>query len=809
MFKSYPLISRVILVVLLPLLVILIYGVNHLQASLPPLKGQLKAPWLSANVKVYRDQNGVVYLDGSDDQDIFFATGVVHAQDRMWQLELQKRMAQGRLSEVLGRDALGSDIWIRSLGIYGAAEQAWQNLSPEAKKSVTAYVAGINYWIAQQTVYPAEFTLLDIKPQQWQEIDTIAWVKMFALNLAGNMNDEIRNYIAAQSLPEKQLTQLFGGITSKFSIAQYSEFNQQSTLVALENVMRRNSQLQKQFNFGGQYVGSNAWVISGKHSKDNMPILANDPHLGLQIPSYWYALSQQGEHLSAKGMGLVGTPLIIFGQNDHISWGGTNMMADVQDLYFETLNINQKGLYESGSSWQPLGERIEIIEVRADTPELLNKRIKPVKINVRTTERGPLISDIKQSMMHPVSLKWTGLDPDDTSYEAFFKLNYANNWSSFENALSFLVAPALNMLYADTEGNIGYAGAGRIPIRAVGEGVIPLPAGRVNTDWAGYIPYQQMPKLYNPESGIIVSANDGLLFDSYPYFISHAFAPSYRSQRISDLIKNPERLLIAKDMMSIQGDTLDLEVKKLLPLAQQIQPQNEHQRQALELLKSWSGNMSADSQAPSIFIVWQREIRKLLLKDELAGFWNQQGQLDILQDIASTLPLTTVVELLQHPQWCVDSATNSSSDNCQQLINKAFKKALQVLSNQLGEDIAGWNWGELQHTEYAHTPFSHIRVLDGLFERRAPAGGSIHSVNVAASYYDKSQGFVQNFGAGMRQIIVMGDPEQHFYMNSTGQSGNPISEHYDDMVMKFSRVEFERFDAEPSQLAYVELIAGD
>ncbi|MBQ4850861.1 penicillin acylase family protein [Pseudoalteromonas sp. MMG012] len=808
MFKSKPLISRVIFFILIPLAVVVVYGLTYLQSSLPPAEGTLNAPTLAHSVKIHRDKHGVVYIKGKHDQDVFFATGVVHAQDRLWQLELQKRMTQGRLSEILGREALDSDIWIRSLGIHSAAEVAWQNLSIPAKQSITSYVAGINYWILQQDVYPIEFTLLNIEPQPWDEVDTIAWVKMFALNLAGNMNDEITNYVAAQSLPSEQLTQLFADIAEKLNTEKLTYLDTDKTLPILDSINKRNQQLQQQFNIGGKYVGSNAWVVSGSHTESNKAILANDPHLGLQIPSFWYAMAQQGDILSSEGMALVGTPLVIFGQNDKISWGGTNMMADVQDLYFETLNINKKGLYKSGGEWVPLHERIETIEVKPDVPELLNKKIKPVKIYVRETERGPLISDVEKSMMHPVSLRWTGLDADDTSYEAFFRLNYANDWQGFQDALGFLVAPALNVLYADTQGNIGYVGAGRVPRRVAGEGLLPLPAGEVNTDWDGYIPYQDMPKIYNPDSGVIVSANDGLLVEDYPYFISHAFAPSYRSERISTLLKEAERPLVVDDMINIQGDTVDIAVQHFLPLLRDIEVNTEREKAALGIVKNWNGNMSEASQAPSIFIVWQREIRKLLLKDELVGFWNQRGQRSTLQNIASTVPLSVIAKLLQQPTWCKTSESESLDESCQQLVNKALQQALNILENQLGQDMDDWHWGALQHTQYAHTPFSNVKVLDGIFERLVPNGGSVHSINVADSYYDKSQGFVQDFGAGMRQIIVVGDPNQHFYMNSTGQSGNPVSQHYDDMVIKFNQLQFERFNPEPAKLKYVELVTS-
>lgn len=807
MSKKRPLTSRVVIFVLMPLVVAVVFGQLYLKSSLPPSQGAFEVAALHNNVKIHRDNFGVVYLQGTNDQDVFFATGVVHAQDRLWQLELQKRIVQGRLSEVLGRDALNSDIWIRSLGIYNSAQQAWDHLSVPARQSVTSYVAGINYWITQQRVHPAEFALLGIEPQQWTELDTIAWVKMFALNLAGNMDDEITNYVAAQSLPKDKLTQLFGEKAQKFDVADPASTNTKQAAMVLDHVWAWNQQVTQQLNVGGKYVGSNAWVVSGKHTKDNKPILAIDPHLNLQIPSFWYAISQQGEQLFSKGMGLTGTPLVIFGQNREISWGGTNMMADVQDLYFETLNINRKGEYRDEGQWLNLIERVETIHVRADIPEFLNKKIKPVEIKVRSTQRGPLISDVVHTIANPVSLRWTGLDSDDTSYEAFYRLNYAQDWQNFQNALGYLVAPALNVLYADIRGNIGYVSAGRIPNRASGDGLIPLAAGAQNVNWRGYIPYQQMPKIFNPENGMIVSANDGRLFESYPNFISHAFAQDYRSVRIQNLLLDIKEPMTAQDMMVIQSDTLDLEIQQFLPWLEKIVPNSVKERQVFALLKDWSGEMTADSIAASVFVMWQREIRKLLLKDELIGYWNQGQQRETLQDISSSIPLNVVAKLLQQPTWCSNYSIEVDNKDCSWLVRKAFQQALKILDNQLGSDPKDWQWSKLQHTEYAHTPFSNIKVLDSIFERTIPTGGSLNSINVASAHYEKSKGFVQNFGAGMRQIIVLGDPNQHFYMNSTGQSGNPISPNYDDMVTKFNQVKFELFNPEPAKLNYVELVA--
>ncbi|NOU51326.1 penicillin acylase family protein [Pseudoalteromonas sp. JBTF-M23] len=781
---------RFFLLVILPLVAILGYVYVSMDFGLPQTSGVIQVSETKNDISLTRDKNGVAYIEATSDEDAFFGIGLAHAQDRLWQLELQRRIARGRLSEILGESALALDARMRTLGFQEIAKTEWHALSDEAKSSLSAYTKGINTRINSNDSLPIEFLFFDIKPEPWTEIDSLAWSKVFALSLSNSMWTEIARFLSIPYLTQAQRVELFEGIEDT-QISHVDE-NVSNALTAMLEVQE---DIEQRFKIGGDYVGSNAWVVSGDLGENNSSLLAGDPHVGLQIPSSWYVASLVGDKINAKGMTLVGLPIIIFGRNQNIAWGGTNMMADVQDLYFEQVNSANANLYLNDGEWMPFEVEKQYITVRPDFPTILREDTKPVEIEIRKTIRGPIVSDAFGLSDQPISLRWPALDTGGTTYESFFRLNYAQDWESFKGALAYHVSPTLNFLYSDRQGNIGYQGAGRIPMRKKGNGDIPLIGESNGDNWSGYIPFEQMPHIYNPKQGYIVSANNNMMGEQYPYHISYDWAPSARADRIAQLleqkIRSGEKLTV-EYMKEMQGDTVSFGAHALIDLLVNTPMQTEEQKQAQQYLASWNGDMSADSQAAAIFYSWSRFLRIVLYSDEFKAPYGRAKYSGLMSSSYMNVTYDQIAQALtkSDANWC-DDVTTEGLENCDVAIQKALNMAISQLTKLVGSDMEDWQWGEVHTTVYKHTPFSEVNMLKDLFERRIASSGGPNTINVGTANFVESEGFEQYFGAAHRQIIELGENAQtHFYMNSTGQSENVFSEYYDDMIEPFNGLQF-------------------
>jgi len=794
-FRRYPLISRVVVFVLLPIAVVVLWAWMRLHQALPEAGATRLTQGVSAPVELSRDAQGAVHIRASNDRDAYFAVGYAHAQDRLWQLEVQRRMARGELSEVFGKDSIDLDVWFRTLGLHASARSAWPALSDEAKASLTAYTAGINAAIAANPTPPIEFHLLRIRPQPWTEIDALAWIKVFALNLSGNYRREIDRALAYERLTPRQLAVFFPD-GSRDTPTTLPTHLAPDTLAALAGAHDRFVE-RTQLAVPGS--GSNAWAVAGRHTADGRALLANDPHLGLQIPSLWYAIDVKTPTLQVSGMSLIGLPLVIFGRNERIAWGGTNMMADVQDLFVERANAAGTH-YARADEWLPFETREERIRVRADFPDALRRPYVPVRLTVRRTRHGPIVSDHFRIFDAPVALRWTALDPDDTTYEAFFRLNRARDWNQFRSALHLHVAPALNMLYADRDGRIGYLGAGRIPLRREGQGSAPVPGWDDRYAWVGEVPPSAWPQIHDPASGLLINANNRIVGSDYPYFISNDWASPARARRIEQLLRARIAAggkLAISDMARIQSDTIDLEAKAMMRVLRDRLPQQGHAATAADLLRDWNGEMAGDSRAAAIFQVWMRHLREQVFADELRGVWNDPQGGRFLRGLASDVRLSQLAELLRDDpdRWC-DRRDTREREDCAHALAVSLDKALEELHKLRGDwSMQDWRWDSVHRTRYRHMPMSSIKPFDRIFERRVQNGGSENSINVSASEFAYAEGYLQHFGPGFRQIMAMGtNGVEHLYMNSTGQSGNIMSPHYDDMVQPFQRMRYVRLD---------------
>jgi penicillin amidase len=791
MEAAFPVLKRFLLFIILPFTLLsaglFLYG----RLGLPPREQILQVSG-GRTVKIVRDEHGVPHLFASTDDDVYFAMGYVQAQDRLWQLELERRLAAGRLSELFGRDLLSQDSWMRTLGLRQSAASAYTALSEPARRSLAAYARGVNTWIGERHVLPVEFAMFSVNPQPWSEIDSLSWAKVFALSLAGNLDQELGKAVAARYLGPEQVQFFFSGrYGTKTSVPSEPAVTSLASLGALTH------DLHVTWQVGGREVGSNAWVISGRYTSDGSAILANDPHLGLQMPSAWYPVVQNGDRLHAQGMALVGLPPVIFGQNGRVAWGGTNMMADVQDLAIERFNPNAPDLYRADDRWLTVEHREEEIEVAPAFPSLLHEALKPVRIEVRRTRNGPLVNDVRGGAAgEPMALRWTALRDGDRSYDGMYAASYADDWGTFREAFRNYTAPALNMLYADRAGNIGYLGVGEIPLRPQGDGSLPVPGWDPAFAWHGSIPFDSMPTRYNPPEGFIVSANNRPVDDAYPYFISKDWAPPARADRIKQLLHQvlaSDHPVTLRDMMAIQTDLTSLSAQRLLPRLVALSPENERERQALDVLRTWTGSMDASSAPAALYSVWMRHLATRLFAGSLADDWAVRRQQDYLRDLLNNATADQIARALEDKTgtWCSYAADKDDGRACSTLLRLSLNDALDELRRSEGADPSAWRWGAIHHTALVHRPLSGAKGLAWFFGRRIESGGGPDSVAVSAYVFSETEGYVGVVGPSSRQLIELGPGgARHMYMNSTGQSGNLMSPHYADMVTPLVRGEY-------------------
>ena len=558
-------------------------GYFYLKQSLPVLEGTIRIAGLDAPVELLRDAYGIPHIRAQSIEDAYFGLGFAHAQDRLWQMEIDRRIAAGRLAEILGAKALDTDRFLRTLGVRRAADASLTHLDAGTRRLLDAYAAGVNAFLATRPVLPPEFWLLRTRPEPWTATDSIAWIKMMAWDLGANWKNELLRMRLAKTLSNARIEELLppypGDAPPK--IADLKELyaglggGAQGLAKAMQQVAARLP------HWLGAGAGSNNWVVSGKRSASGKPLLANDPHLDLSAPPVWYFAQLSAPGLDAIGATLPGVPGVLLGRNSRIAWGATNTGPDVQDLYIEKLQGRDAYLTPGGP--RPFTLREETIRVRGG-PDF--------KLTVRSTRHGPVISDVLRQAKglapqgYVLAFDWTALSPDDTSIRAAMNLGRAQNWKEFRDALRDLQAPQQNMVYADVDGNIGFVAAGRVPVRKADndlKGLAPAPGWEAKYDWAGWIPFDELPQSYNPPGGEIVTANQKIVPPGYRPFITSEWQPPYRAERIKQLLDAVPRHTVPS-FARMQADVVSLPAREQLPRMLKTRPASAQARQALELL---------------------------------------------------------------------------------------------------------------------------------------------------------------------------------------------------------------------------------
>ena len=767
-------------------------GYLWLRGALPQAAGTIKVAGLAAPVEILRDSDAVPHIRAQTEADAMFGLGYAHAQDRLWQMEFQRRIGNARLSEVLGEATLKTDTFLRTLGPARAAASAWSRLSPVARRPVEAYVAGVNAFIEAHhgRALPIEFALLGFEPEPWRPEDVLVWAKMMAWNLGDNWDKELLRAKLNARLGADKAAQLMPAYTADGPIILpdgvsgdggwgIGDRGRPTTiphppspiLHSLDGLLAINRTIKDALGLGGTAIGSNNWVIGGARTTTGMPLLANDPHLGAQIPSIWYLAHITGGNLDVIGATLPGAPGVIIGHNQYIAWGVTNTGPDVQDVYVE--HINGRNEVEHNGVWEPMRVIPEVIKVKG----------KPdVTIQVRITRHGPLISDAIAETGEVLAFRWTALDDEDRTLEAFANVARADNWREFTNALSFYKAPMQNFVYADTEGNIGYYAPGALPIRAQGDGTLPVPGWTDEHDWRGYVPFAELPHAYNPPQGFIVSANNQVVPDTYPYLISSSFAAPYRAERIVELIQSKARQS-PDDVAAMQADVRSSQARELLPTLLGASAPDDRARAAIELLRGWDGTIAADSAQAAVYEAWYAQIPAHIFADELGEeLWDDYA--DEKDMIAMVLPGL----LKSGGAWCDDVRT-AAPESCATVIGAALVDGLNEMAKHQGsDDFTSWRWDRVHYAVFPHNPFDQVAALKPIFSRSIPNGGDDFTVNVAPISRDDL--YNQRDVPSYRQIVDLSDLGASRFIHTVGQSGQLLSGDYSNLLERWQRVEY-------------------
>ena len=786
---------RISLYLALLLVVVATSGYVWLRQSLPQLDGALALSGLKAKVDIVRDRHGVPHIYAGSVEDAHFALGFVHAQDRLWQMEMSRRIGGGRMSEILGPATLDADKFLRTLGVRRAAEATLKNLSAESRTLLDAYAAGVNAFLGERRgPLPPEFLLTGAMPEPWQAADSVAWVKMMAWDLGTNWRSEMLRLRLAKKLSTAQIGEFLPPYPgdAPLAVADYAALYRQLDVGKLAAM---------QVPGLAEGGASNNWVVAGSRSASGKPLLANDPHLTLSAPAVWYFAHLSAPGFEVIGATLPGVPGVVLGRNNRIAWGFTSTIPDVQDLYIEHVDTTGRALTPQG--WQKLTTRGEIIKVKGQ-PD--------VSLTVRESRHGPLISDVFKPAADAlpknfaIAFAWTALRSDDLSVQAAGQLARAGNWNEFRAALREFHSPQQNMVFADVDGNIGFIAPGRIPIRKPGNdlmGQAPAPGWEAKYDWSGFLDFEDLPQTYNPATGYVVTANHKIVPEGYKHYITSEWYPPYRAERIEQLVIGTEKHTLAS-FGKVQADTVSLQAREILPLLLKAQAAGGEAREVLRQLADWNGDMQTDRAEPLIVSAWLRELSRLIYADELGeifdGSWEHR----------STFMFNVLADKNGQGRWC-DNVTTAAKETCAELLPQALELALADLKRRYGADRSKWRWGEAHFAHSEHRPFGKQAQLARLFDITVPTPGDTFTVNVGRNLLSNDAApFANRHAASLRAIYDLADLDKSVYMHSTGQSGNLLSPLYDNFAARWAKVEYipmsmKRGDAEAGALGTLSL----
>ncbi|MGB2591031.1 MAG: penicillin acylase family protein [Candidatus Acidiferrum sp.] len=725
-------------------------------AALATIRGTLQVPGLQQEVRVQRDRWGVAHIYAQNEHDLFFAQGFVVSQDRLFQMELWKRSGQGRLAEVLGPSAMQRDINARLLRYRGDMDAEYKSYAPDTKEILEAFTSGINAYIAEiqkpgAKGFPIEFQLAGFKPEPWKPEDCLN--RMAAYSMTGNGVSELQHARLVALLGAKKASELFEfDPPVQLDPAPGIDFSGLSPAL-LENLV--GSDVPIRFPEKPP-EGSNNWTVSGSLTATGKPLLANDPHRVIAEPSLRYVVHLVAPGWDVIGAGEPGLPGVADGHNEKIAWGFTIFGLDQQDLYLAQLNSANPDEYKTEHGWEPMEVITEMIGVRGGAP---------VTVKLKFTRHGPVLwEDGKRAL----ALHWVGAEPGTAGYLGSLSLDRAQNWQEFEQAMARWKVPSENIVYADSDGNIGEHSTGLAPLRKKWTGLLPVPEDG-GYEWAGFVPNGDLPHSYNPASGFVASANHKMIPQNYRYSVGYQWAPPDRFMRISEVLSGAAKdshKLSLEDMENLQNDVTSIPAHDLQALLRSAAGSTPDA--AVKLLLDWNCAVTADSSAATLYEFWIAELRAAVTAKVVPPD---------AQKILGKLSLQRVTEELSRPTAAVFGENPAAGRNS--LLLETLRAAKQKLEAKLGSDPGKWAWGQLHQVQFFHS-LDAIPGADNLFDR-GPFARPGDDSTVDATYFPEST-FNQLAGASYREIFDLSDWDNAVAVNVPGQSGQPASPHYDDLL---------------------------
>lgn len=799
--------KRILTFVLILALAAAAFGVYTVRRSFPQVDGELEVAGLNSSVEIIRDDLGVPHIYADNQHDLFFAQGYTHAQERFFQMDFWRHIGAGRLSEMFGSSQVETDMFLRTLGFEALAEQEWAGMESPERDVLESYAAGVNAYLdthsgaeisLEYAILPLQNSEYQIDP--WSPVHTLTWAKVMSWDLSGNMADEIARAVLGRQLGADQVERLFPPYPEGHPVVaeDTATASAETTLSAIPDdalpallvagdAARR---LWEVTGGGFEGIGSNNWVLSGKLTTSGLPLLANDTHLAIQIPSIWY---ENGLHCTegsvdcpfqVVGYSFAGTPGVVIGHNEHHAWGVTTEAADTQDLFIEKVNPDDNGQYEVDGSWVDFEVQQETISVGGGDD---------VVMDVRSTRHGPVISEtffeddpfdgsatVELPEKYSISLAWQSLQPS-TLVQAILGMNVATSYEEFRDAVALWDIAAQNVIYADIEGNIAYHSTGAIPIRAAGNGLYPVPGWTSEYEWTGVVPVDEMPTLFNPDSGFVASANQPVLRPGSEPLIGIDGDYGYRGARINTLIIEGQPHDVAS-MQAIQLDARDGSAEFLVPHLLALDTAGNPDLADAQLrLEGWatgSTALQADgrSTGAAVYMAIWRKVLALTFQDDLPeDFWptGDSRWFEVVRHL---------LETPDDPFW--DDQRTVEVETRDDILLEAMRQGHLELVDLLGDDPPDWTWGALHVANFENQSLgqSGIAPVEWLFNRTAPprVGGSASLVNAIG--WNTALSYDVDWVPSQRMVVDLADLDGSTFIHTTGQSGHAFADNYASMI---------------------------
>jgi penicillin amidase len=790
-------------------LILLIGGIciAYLLSAKTAISGKQTIKSLGDSVIITFDESDIPHIKANSPSDALFALGYLHASERSWQMEMNRRLASGRLSEILGSESVAIDRFMRTLGIKHSAEKQLDHYPIAAKRLLQAYADGVNAGNAQLGwALPIEYFLTGSKPGYWSPADSVAWMLMMALDLGGNWQKELQRLELSQFLTTEQVWQVLppfvaGDPVTRVDFAKLYRDNKvfNPTKLSLQSKSKQLSTnalsalSTNDLPGGKDGIGSNNWALSGKRTVSGKPLLANDPHLGLSTPAIWYFAHLEAPGLNVIGGTLPGIPAVILGRTDQYAWSFTNTNPDVQDLYIEQLDSKSPGMYRGPDGPLPFKVRQEMIDI---------KGAPPLRLLVKETRHGPVISDTYSRAKRAIDtekfalvLRWTALDIENQSVAGLIEMNRSEDLNAFKKALRKNYAPMQNVVMADLEGNISYQAAGVAPKRVLHQGlygVAPALGWDKQYDWTGYVPFEQLPASNNPEQGWLATANQPIIASNDPNPLTADWDVPTRYDRIVEMIQAKNQHDFSS-MKTMQADTLSLGALPLLELFKASQSNHPLAPAALKIAKDFDGDMRIDSAGALIFNAWADQLTR--------NVFSRLGYLFTEYYGARNFRTPLMLQLADpNSPWC-DIPGTPKVETCAESSNHAFDKALDELSKEFGSDPQKWSWGAGHIAVSEHRPLSRVPILGRLFSLSTPFPGDSFTVNVGRlELLQAGNPFETKQAPSLRTIYDLSDLEKSVFIYQSGQSGWVQNQLYRNMLPLWAKNEYLALQMKPENI---------